>query len=91
MKKLSDEARVGIICFVWEIFFCIACLTNKPFAWLFFAFVTAVEIIIIYFDNKIEQAQEEAKRNRNLFSKQTQNYLATICECSREEKSNDER
>ena len=91
MKKLSGEAGAAIICIVWEIFFYVACLTNNPFSWLVFVFATVTEIIIVYFDNKREQAQKEAKRNRDLFSKQTENYLATIYEYGREGKPHDKR
>lgn len=78
--KISDEAGCAIVCFVWEFFFILAAAFNTPFAWVVLGFVTAVEVVIVYFDWRNEQAKNEAKRNRQLFSRQTENYLKTIYE-----------
>ena len=78
--KVSDEIGCAIICFVWELFFMLATIINTPLAWVVFGFVTVVEVIIIYFDWRNEQAKNEAKRNRQSFSRQTENYLKTIYE-----------
>lgn len=78
--KISDEAGCAIVCFVWEFFFMQAAVYNTPLAWVVFGFVTAVEVVIVYFDWRNEQAKNEAKRNRQLFSRQTENYLKTIYE-----------
>lgn len=67
MKKLSDEAGAAIICIVWEIFFYVACLTNNPFSWLVFVFVTITEIIIVYFDNKKRAGAERGQKEPRPF------------------------
>ena len=78
MKK-SDEIGCAIICFVWELFFMLAAVKNTPLAWATLGFITVIEIVIIYFDDKIERIAKQAKRDRLLFSMQTANYLNSIC------------
>lgn len=79
-KRLSDEAQAGIACFIWEFFFMLAAVIDTPLVWVILLFVTIIEAIIVYFDWRSEQAENEAKRNRQLFSRQTENYLKTIYE-----------
>ena len=77
-KKLSDEAKAGILMGIWEISMWIAMLKNTAVWWVVFGFVTLISLLVIYFDQRNERANKRAEDSHRKFVEQTTRYLNNI-------------
>ena len=78
MKKLSDEAKAGIVCTIWLTVFYAAGMKNTAVSWTGFAFVTFILLLYVYFDWKNEKANKNAENSHKLFVKQTESFMRNV-------------
>lgn len=91
MKKISDETGAAIICLTWEFFLLLATAFNNTLAWVIFLFVTVILVLIVYFDDKIEKREKEAKRSRRLFIRQSENFMKSVYDRDEKRRADNDR
>lgn len=75
---MSDEAKAGLFALVWEIFLytgsIVFLITGKYWGYYLFLTDTLVQATILYYDYKLDKAQQRVKRTQQHLSKLSAEY-----------------
>ena len=82
MKKMSDETATAIFCFVWEGFMYLGLLvelaTGQTWGYYLWLLDTAVQLTILYYDNKLDKAEKALKKTRQRLAKQSMEFTEYV-------------
>ncbi len=82
MKKISDEAAAGIFAFIWEGFLYLGLFielaTGQMWGYYLWALDTAVQLTILYYDNKLDKAEKALRKTRKRLAKQSADFTEYV-------------
>ena len=82
MKKISDEAAAGIFAFIWEGFLYLGLFielaTGSNVGYYLWALDTAVQLTILYYDNKLDKAEKALRKTRKKLAKQSADFTEYV-------------
>jgi hypothetical protein len=74
----KDEIKATLLCIIWEVLFLIASVANTAIMWIIFASVTVIDVFLVYFDYRIEQAEKRAKKYDKMINTMMSQHIKTI-------------
>lgn len=85
--KISDENAALAIILIWEAFFELAVIVNTTILWVVLAFVTFIEVLIVYYEERLDRKQQQLQKAHELFVRQSENYVNSVREHDKKEKN----
>lgn len=81
-KKMDDKLAAGIFCLIWEGFLYLGMFTqilfNSNLGWYLFLLDTIAQVLILYYDYKLERAERQLKRARKRIGEMSYDYIEYI-------------